>query len=86
MFHFSRKILKKFTALFYFLTDLIFRALKQRTDLSCVWKILADCCHFAAKLPEKYCYVYVISSLITTESKNNLAIIHRMELFDLATR
>ncbi|XP_023026959.2 tetratricopeptide repeat protein 37 [Leptinotarsa decemlineata] len=55
-------------------------AITQRSDFSCLWKLIGDSCLFVLKLPEKYCCIFVSEMLM--EGKK---LIEREDLYCLAT-
>lgn len=52
----------------------------------CLWKLLADCVHFVAKLPEKFSFLKVSQSFISTGSSDQTVMLEQTELFDLAVK
>lgn len=62
-------------------------ALRERGDLSCLWKFTGDCCYITAMLPEKYSCMVVHPSLSDKSGENgDFEIMGKEELFTLATR
>lgn len=62
------------------------RALKERNDLSCIWKLTADSCTLVASLPDKYCHMLVDSLLAEGEEDGKPVEFNRLQLYTLATR
>ncbi|XP_011495670.1 PREDICTED: tetratricopeptide repeat protein 37 [Ceratosolen solmsi marchali] len=66
--------------------DSITKCIMQRSDFLCNWKLLGDICCYITTLPEKYCFLNVISELIQSDTQEKTVLIERKELFSLATR
>ncbi|CAH1156223.1 unnamed protein product [Phaedon cochleariae] len=60
--------------------DNLSQAVQQRSSFSCLWKLIADVCLFVAKLPEKYCCLFVSPPLVESKS-----LFEKEELFNLST-
>lgn len=65
---------------------LTIRALKLRSDLSCLWKLVGDACVFIAKLPKQYCHALVFRSLADGQADDSSRELEKHELFTLAAR
>ncbi|XP_017884078.1 tetratricopeptide repeat protein 37 [Ceratina calcarata] len=61
-------------------------AIKERKDISCIWKLLGDVCYRGATLPEKYSHLNVSSTLIKYKDTESIALLKRQDMFSLATR
>ncbi|KAL1501937.1 hypothetical protein ABEB36_007164 [Hypothenemus hampei] len=57
-------------------------ALMQRSELTCLWKIFADCVRFTAKLPEKYSLLKISAVFLGSDS-DNVVFVEQDELFNL---
>lgn len=64
----------------------MFRALKIHSDLSCLWKLVADACVFIAKLPKKYCHALLLRALADGETTDGNKVLEEHQLFTLAAR
>lgn len=51
--------------------DSVTKAIVQRNDFLCNWKVLGDVCYSVAILPEKYCYLDVVPGLVQLNSQCN---------------
>lgn len=76
----------KFTSRVTFIANLLhdficFRALSQASNLTCLWKLVADACYFTAELPKTYSFLNVASVLTQVEK-----IVEDDELYVLAER
>ncbi|KAH1001196.1 hypothetical protein HUJ04_013439 [Dendroctonus ponderosae] len=60
-------------------------AITQRSELTCLWKLLADCVMFVAQLPEKYSCLK-LPHLPASGSPQKSAILEQTELFEWATK
>lgn len=56
-----------------------------QNNFLCNWKLLADVCHNVAQLPQKYCFLNVVPTLIQSESEENVKITLR-EILLLSVR
>lgn len=61
-------------------------AIKERKDISCIWKLLGDTCYRCATLPEKYSQLNVSSTLIKYKDTESIALLKKQDMFSLATR
>ncbi|XP_060530734.1 tetratricopeptide repeat protein 37 [Cylas formicarius] len=61
-------------------------AIKKTGDLSCLWKLLADCCLFVAELPEKYSCLHLSSKLLDINNVEEETILDKEELFECAAK
>lgn len=62
-------------------------ALREQSDLSCLWKFTGDCCYVTAMLPEKYSCMVVHPCLSDKSDENgDYEIMGKEELFTLAAR
>ncbi|XP_017785314.1 PREDICTED: tetratricopeptide repeat protein 37 [Nicrophorus vespilloides] len=66
--------------------DKITVALKERPDLSCLWKIAADSSYLAAQLPEKYSCIMALSKLVSGSDGDMNTVIDQEDLFKFAIR
>nr|CAH7731857.1 unnamed protein product [Callosobruchus chinensis] len=63
-----------------------FRALKESTSYSCLWKLLGDSCVFVTKLPEKYCCLFMANALLEGRDDDGKHLAEKDLLFISATR
>lgn len=61
-------------------------AIKERKDISCLWKLLGDVCYRVAMLPDKYSYLKVSSILIKYENVEHIVLLKRIDMFSLSAR
>lgn len=67
----------------------MFSALQQNSELSCIWKLIADNCSLVTKLPEKYCCLLVPVEFFTGEPQpagGSNKILEKDDLYVLAAR
>ena len=61
-------------------------AIKERKDISCLWKLLGDVCYRVAMLPDKYSHLKVSSILIKYENVEHIVLLKRIDMFSLSAR
>ncbi|XP_076761595.1 superkiller complex protein 3 isoform X2 [Xylocopa sonorina] len=66
--------------------DSLTTAVKERKDISCIWKLLGDVCFRVAMLPEKYSYMNVSSILLKQNDIESVMLVKQQDLFSLSTR
>ncbi|XP_014213900.1 tetratricopeptide repeat protein 37-like [Copidosoma floridanum] len=66
--------------------DNLTKAIMQKSDFLCIWKMLGNVCYNVAALPEKYCFLDVVPGLIQSDSQDDYALIKRKDIFLLAIR
>ncbi|XP_050293501.1 tetratricopeptide repeat protein 37 isoform X2 [Anthonomus grandis grandis] len=62
------------------------QAVLQRSELSCLWKLLADSILLVAKLPEKYSFLRISRSLLTPDLSTGDVILEQEELFEFVVK
>lgn len=62
------------------------RAVKQNSSISCIWKLMADSCFFIARLPQKYCYSFVVKALAEGRDDEGIQHLQKEDLYTLAAR
>ena len=66
--------------------DSLTKALTQKSNFICNWKLLGDVCYNSALLPEKYCFLNVTPGLILSSSQEDKVVIKRKDIFLLSIR
>lgn len=66
--------------------DHLTTAITENSSLSCIWKLLGDACYRISNLPDKYCFMRVVSGLVKSESKDEFVTIERDDIFALSIR
>ncbi|KAK9891016.1 hypothetical protein WA026_013349 [Henosepilachna vigintioctopunctata] len=61
-------------------------AIKQYSELSCLWKILGDCCMVVTKLPDRYCCLMIMKAVDEGIDIEGNKILERDSLFQLAAK
>ncbi|XP_008195456.1 superkiller complex protein 3 [Tribolium castaneum] len=67
-------------------TDHLIRALSQRGDLSCLWKLLGNGCLFVANLPEKHSCLLIAKKFVEGRDVVGDTVLEKSDLFALAAR
>ncbi|XP_015592231.1 tetratricopeptide repeat protein 37 [Cephus cinctus] len=67
-------------------TDYLTEVIIERSDLSCIWKLLGDSCYRMATLPKKYCTLSVVPDLVMSKSQGTRISIGRSDIFLLSSR
>ncbi|KAL3287818.1 hypothetical protein HHI36_002277 [Cryptolaemus montrouzieri] len=62
------------------------RAIRQCSEISCLWKILGDCCMLVTRLPEKYCCLMIMRALDEGIHVGGDKILEKDDLFQLAAK
>lgn len=65
---------------------LVFRAVKQSSNISCIWKLMGDSCLLIAKLPKSYCFAYLLKALVEGKEVAGIQQLQKYELYTLAAR
>ncbi|XP_018572028.1 tetratricopeptide repeat protein 37, partial [Anoplophora glabripennis] len=60
-------------------------AIQQRSDMSCLWKLLADNCLFVAKLPNKYCHMLIPIFFLEHEELEGTTVAESQDLYIVAS-
>ncbi|CAL7935450.1 unnamed protein product [Xylocopa violacea] len=66
--------------------DSLTAAIKERKDISCIWKLLGDVCFRVAMLPEKYKYLNVSSILLKHNDIESVILVKQQDIFSLSAR
>lgn len=63
-----------------------YRAIQQGSEISCLWKILGDCCILVSQLPEKYCCLMIMKAIDEQNKDGGDKILEKEDLLQLAVR
>ncbi|KAL7288696.1 hypothetical protein TKK_0017421 [Trichogramma kaykai] len=66
--------------------DSLIQAVELKKPYMCIWKLLGDICYNVVELPEKYCYLNGIPSMLQYDPENAKNVIHRKEIFLLSIK
>lgn len=61
------------------------RAIEKRTNLICLWRLLANCLDFIAALPTSKAFLTIPGSL-ANENNQDVVTLHGDKLYELASR
>ncbi|XP_066249141.1 superkiller complex protein 3 isoform X2 [Euwallacea similis] len=61
-------------------------AVFQRSELTCLWKLLANSVHLVANLPEKYFFMKISFSFISATKSDESVLLEQEELFEIAIK
>ncbi|XP_066150901.1 tetratricopeptide repeat protein 37 isoform X2 [Euwallacea fornicatus] len=61
-------------------------AVFQRSELTCLWKLLANSVHLVANLPEKYFFMKISRSFIDATKSDESVLLEQEELFEMAIK
>lgn len=74
----------KFISLYFVL--FFNRGVQSNSDFSCLWKILADCCLFVARLPDKYSFLTLPKSLVEGKHAEGIVQLDKDNVFSFSVR
>ncbi|XP_063995924.1 superkiller complex protein 3 [Diachasmimorpha longicaudata] len=66
--------------------DSLTDAVVEKSNLSCIWKLLGDACYMVANFPDKFCSLAVAGKFFKTDCTETKVHIGRAELFSLSAR
>ncbi|XP_058800397.1 tetratricopeptide repeat protein 37 [Phymastichus coffea] len=84
--HANQQLLARARDDFQEAVDFSTKALIQKSNFLSNWKLLGDICFTSSLLPEKYCFLKVISDLIQSDVKENYVILTKKDILLLSSR
>jgi len=70
--------------------NLCYRAVEERKDLSCLWKLLGNACTLVAQLPDIYAHLHIrrwlTNSSAECEEENEFLVLDKENVFQLGVR